>query len=271
MTDDSHTFLDTDMQLFRVSADLPVRQAAQAEFDGNHPTAISAFSLVEFKATYIQDLILLHKKISTSDSFETAGSKVVNSGGRKAYLMFCLLIKALGGAQYAINPWAEAKNELLTHINAQVSLAWQGMLTSIDKVFDDFRCTRALEEPDDDGTKWNATIHRCRKDNTKCSIVDFMNSHSPNLQKFVADLSSLTTEETTLELVRCANVAKSTLQTGEFPWQNNVCRGIGDLLIALQCKVGKKIVSSNHKEHSRLSKSLNYVFQEFPVAAIRSK
>jgi len=271
MTDDSHTFFDTDMQLFRISADPPVRQAAQTEFDGNHPTAISAFSLVEFKATYIQDLILLHKKISTSDSFEIAGSKVVNTGGRKAFLMFGLLIKSLGGAEYAINPWAEARNEILTHINAQLALAWEGILTSIDRIFDDFKCTRASEEPDDNGTKWSASICRCRNENTKCIIVEFMKNHGPDLQKLITHLSSITREETTPELVRIASVVKKSLQTGQFPWKDNVCRGVGDLLIALQCKVGKKIISSNHKEHLQLSKPLNYIFQQFPYTAIRSK
>lgn|GEM_PF-5195660 len=55
MSDDSYTFLDTDIH--RLDFDPPVRTAAEAVFETNHPTAISAFSLVELKGNYIQNLI----------------------------------------------------------------------------------------------------------------------------------------------------------------------------------------------------------------------
>ena len=76
MNKSNHTFFDTDLNIYRLDFDPPVRAAANAMFENNHPTAISAFSLVELKGNYIQNLILLHRKISNADSFERAVAKV---------------------------------------------------------------------------------------------------------------------------------------------------------------------------------------------------
>ena len=156
MSNDSYTFLDTDLHIHRLDFDPSVRAAAEAVFETNHPTAISAFSLVELKGNYIQCLILLHRKISDADSFERAVAKVRNTGGRRCFLMLAQLINRLGGIHYQINPWSEARRQLLTHLDAQIAVSWEEFRSSIDRIFDDFECTRATEPPTDDGERWSA-------------------------------------------------------------------------------------------------------------------
>jgi hypothetical protein len=63
MTDKSFSIFDTDMHIFRNHPDVPVKDAAINMFESHRPTAMSAFSLLELKGNYIQDLILLRKKI----------------------------------------------------------------------------------------------------------------------------------------------------------------------------------------------------------------
>ena len=53
------TLFDTDMHIHRLSIDKPVRENAKIEFLNNRPTAISEFTIVEFKGNYIACLILL--------------------------------------------------------------------------------------------------------------------------------------------------------------------------------------------------------------------
>ncbi|MBI4632266.1 MAG: hypothetical protein HY742_00010 [Deltaproteobacteria bacterium] len=143
-------------------------------------------------------------------------------------------------------------------------------MNSIDRIYDDFNCSRATEYPDDDGEKWNVAIPSCNKDNTTCKITEFMGSFHTNLKMLVDELNNLNPSLMTKELYRIRKVAEQTINN-QFPWEGKTCRQVGDLLIGLQSKVGQKLISSNYKEHSQICVPLEYVFQEFPVAKIRSK
>ena len=123
MNKGNHTFLDTDLHIHRLAIDLSVRAAACSVFETNHPTAMSAFSLVELKGSYIQDLILVHRKILNADSFERGFAKILNSGGRRCFLMAAQLINLLGGVGYEISPWSEARQQLLTYLDAQIEIS----------------------------------------------------------------------------------------------------------------------------------------------------
>jgi len=270
MSDNSYTFLDTDLHIHRLDFDPPVRAAATAIFENDRPTAISAFSLVELKGNYIQDLILLRRKISDSDSFETAVARIRNAGGRRCFLMLAQFINSLGGVNYPINPWLEARRQILAYLDGQITASWEEFRGGIDRVFDDFRCTRATEPPTDDAGTWSATVPHCNASNTKCSIVDFMRQHAADLEHLVQVLTTLDPTIMTEELRRIAKVAEQTI-TRSYPWEGTTCRNVGDLLIALQSKSGKVLVSSNYKEHTQMSVPLGYGFREFAISKIRSK
>ena len=270
MSDDRYTFIDTDLLIHRLDFDPSVREAALAVFEDNRPTAVTAFTLVELKGNYIQDLILLRRKISDSDSFERAVARIRNAGGRRCFLMLAQFMDSIGGVAYQINPWSEARSQILAYLDGQISASWEVFRVSIDRVFDDFRCTRATEPPTDDTGTWSATVPHCTASNVKCKIVDFMKKHSADLERLLQSLSSLNPTIMTDELRRIAKVAEQTTKKS-FPWEGTTCRSVGDLLIALQSKSGKAFVSSNYKEHGQMSVPLGYKFREFPISKIRSK
>jgi hypothetical protein len=167
-------------------------------------------------------------------------------------------------------PWEEARRQLLTYLDAQITVSWEEFLNSVDRIFNDIDCSRSSENPDDDGEKWTATIPHCNKDNTKCKIIKFMESFHSDLKKLVDGLYALDSSLMTKELYKIRDVAEHTINS-KFPWEGNTCRQVGDLIIGLQSKIGQKLISSNSKEHSQLCVPLGYTFQEFPVAKIRSK
>lgn len=270
MNNGNYNFLDTDLHIHRLDFDPSVRAAAEAVFTTNHPTAISAFSLVELKGNYIQNLILLHRKISDADSFEKAVAKIRNTGGRRSNLMLAQLMNLLGGTEYQINPWSEARRQLVTYLDAQIEVGWEEFRWSIDRIFDDFKCTRAAEPPTDDGERWSASIPHCTEANTKCIVVNYMKIYVDDLKRLVDTLSLLDPTLMTQELRRIRDVAKETIQK-TYPWKGTTCRSVGDLLIALQSKVGNVLISSNYKEHAQMCTALGYTFKEFPVSSIRSK
>lgn len=268
---ENYTFFDTDLQIHRLSPDPALRKAAQTEFKSSRPSAMSAFSLVELKGNYIQCLILLRRKVATSNSFEEAYARINNSGGRRSNLMFAQLIRWLGGVEFPIKPWEQARRVLLTHLDAQIEAVWERFQRSVDLVVDDFSCSRASEAPQDEGGKWTATIPKCRQDNTNCRIANFIRQYNKQLKQLLLALDNLDPKLKTNELFKIKSVAKRTIDNNKFPWEGITCRQVGDLLIGLQSKLGRELLSSNYKEHSQMHKPLGYVFREFPLAKIRSK
>ena len=267
MNKNYHTFIDTDLFIHRLDTDEAIKSAAQYVFDNNHPSAMASFSLVEFKGNYIQDLILLHRKISDSDSLKRAYSRIRSTGGHRAQLMLTILISWIN--DFSQHPWSEARRELLTYLDTQIIISWEEFKRSVDLICDDLSCVRASENPDDDGEKWTV-IHNCNENNTKCKIIEFMESFRTDLVKLIDKLNNLDSSLMTKELYKIRKVAGQTISK-EFPWQENTCRQVGDLLIGLQSKIGQKLISSNYKEHSQLCGPLGYSFEEFPIAKIRSK
>lgn len=136
-------FFDTDMYIHSIGVDPVIRSEAKNEFIFNRPSAMSEFSLVEFKGNYIACLILLRRKICDSDTFENAAARIINAGGRKSKLMLGQLLKWLGGVDFSIKPWENAKNVLITFIDSQIELSWESLKRCVDEIHNDIGCDRA--------------------------------------------------------------------------------------------------------------------------------
>ena len=104
----------------------------------------------------------------------------------------------------------------------------------------------------------------------KYIVVSYMKRNVAELKRLFETLASLNATAMTEELRRIKKVALETIEN-TYPWAGTTCRSVGDLLIALQSKSGKVLISSNYKEHTQMHGALGYTFQEFPVSSIRSK
>ena len=263
-----HNFIDTDIFIHKLNPDPKLNLAAKTVFENNRPCAMSSFSLVELKGNYISDLILLHRKIFDSESLEVAYAKITRTGGRKSALMFAMLISWI--SNFSPHPWNEKKEELLSYLDGQISVAWESFKKNVDEIYDDIKCSRSTEAPEDDGEKWSATIPHCRKDNTKCIITSFIKQYNQELVSLINHVNNLDSHDRTQELLRIKNIAEISINN-KFPWEGNTCRQVADLLIGLQSKVGHKLISSNFREHSQLHIPLNYQFEHFNLVKERTQ
>lgn len=184
--------------------------------------------------------------------------------------MFAQLISLLGGVDYPINPWVEAQRQLIIYLDAQIEASWEEFRGSIDNIFDDFKCTRATEPPMDDGERWFGSIPHCNEANTTCVVAHYMKTHIEDLKRLFQTLTLLNPALMTEELRYIRKVTAETIKNA-YPWKGITCRSVGDLLIGLQSKSGKVLISSNYKEHAQMCTPLGYTFKEFPVSSIRSK
>ncbi len=261
--------VDTDIQIQRRIGDPAVRQAAEDFCGERTPLAGCEFSLVEFKGSYIQDLLLLRYKIYDSDSIEEALHRIINSSDRKRGRMLAHIAKMIELDLSA--PWSGVKGILLATIDAQIVIAWDDFASGLSEITRDFKCTRAEEAPGARGKGWNATIPLCRPENTRCTITNFMSSRLPVLEEVSTVIDGLQPEERTKELARIQEVAQKTISTKTYPWQGRTCRSVGDLLISLQSASHEALLTSNAKEHVPLSQAVGNEVEVFPVAEHKIK
>ena len=259
----SPTFFDTDMHLFRFYPESPTRHAAEKEFSQSSPTAMASFTLVEIKGNYIQSLKLLSKKVAQSDSAGELWEKIDRSQYRRLKLLFMHVFIILSKTNTPLSNWAEAKGFILTYLDAQIAGTWIEIKGFVDTIVDDLNCDRAKEGPESDNAGWNVRIPKCNNSNTNCYVVEFLDKFNMELEKLESALSLLSAGNLTKELNSIRTVILKAKENGSFPWEGTTCRGIGDLLIGLQSRNGKELVSSNYKEHNHLHGPLGYNYRRF--------
>ena len=267
--------VDTDMVFHKSAPDSAVRSAALKICRDNTPLSISEFTKVEIKGNVISCLTLLRRKIESSSSFSEALAKVQNSGSgpsiRRVVCLFVEFMKLIGCINRPPEPWTDYKGLLLTRIDSEIYVLWNSLAMDVDKVLNDFNCTRATEEPRVINGQWSNIIPRCSPENTTCTIVNYMSSSMQSLTKLEDHLSKLPATSLTKELAAMLEAVRTTIKSGKFPWQGTTCRGMGDLLIGLQSKSIGGLITSNYKEHSQLSGPIGYRIKLFPLAQIRQK
>lgn len=267
--------IDTDMFFHRVAPDSNVSAAAKKICQDNSPIAISEFTKVELKGNRIRYLCLLRRKIDSSGTYNDAVAKIQNSGGgpsiRQVIGLFVEFLMLIGRADKKPEPWNELKGLLLTHIDSEIFVTWNSLTSDVDKVINEFNCTRAAEQPAVINGQWSITIPNCTKSNTTCTISDYMKNKLTTLKNLEAHLSNLPPSRITKELSNILEVLRETIRTGEFPWQGTTCRRVGDLLIGLQAKSEGGLITANQREHSELHGPVGYHLKLFPLAQIRQK
>lgn len=263
------SLVDTDMQLHRKLGDPAVRNASESFCQERAPLAACEFSLVEFKGSYIQDLILLRSKISRSDSIGETMHRILNSSDRKRCRMLAHFAEVVE-IDFS-DEWSSVKNRLITALDGQIAVAWESFSSGLEEVTRSFRCTRATEPPQAGKKGWECVIPKCLPRNTSCTIADFMASQGRLLEELQAKLEALRAEDRTAELSRIQSVVTKTLARKSYDWRGTTCRSIGDLLIALQSLNHRMLITSNAREHLVLSSTLGNTVEFFSVGKYRLK
>lgn len=259
---------DTDMLLHRRSHDRAVEAAAAKLWESKKKRALASFSKLEVKRI-LRDHVLLHNKVVRSESLRDVMARVSSVGGRRAQRMLASIILFLDKLVVLTGDWEkEVKPRLLTYLDGSISLIWSSLESDFDELLDRTKCTRAREDPVRRDRGWDLVIPRCHASNTTCSIQGFLESHKTRLVRLCDDLGP---SPPTDELLSITKAVAPVAGGGSFVWQGTACQGVGDLLIGLEAKASKGLVTSNHREHSHLSKSLGYVADVFDVAKFRMK
>jgi hypothetical protein len=255
--------LDTTVQLDRRKTESRKQklEALLAQFDWRFSTGIS---LVEFKATFIQECLTIHNQLRRSRArFTRVRDALLEKKGQQISLRAHIFnnIVQVFATSFDITEekdllLAEKARLLLENIIPQL-YDWFAT-ESVDVVLNDrIACDRAREPPRKKRAAFEVNLPECKRGKNKhCHVEDVIREDGPELVKSLEP--HLATSD---QLQTAVTIFRRVLQNPKAELSHGDCRNAGDCLITLEAK-GKAThaLSSNVREWQPLSATLGFEF-----------
>lgn len=255
--------LDTTVQLDRRKTEARKQklESLLATFDWKFATGIS---LVEFKATIIQECITIHNQLRrTGARFTRVRDALVEKQGRQISLrshIFNNILQVFASSfdisEERDHQLAEKTRLLLENIIPQL-YDWFAK-ESVDTVLNDrLACDRANEPPRKKKAAFETNLPECKRGKNKsCRVESILRDEGPNLvQTLQPNL------EESEQLQKAASVIHLVVGNENTELSHGDCRRVGDCLIALEAKSkATHALSSNAREWKPLADAFGFEF-----------
>jgi hypothetical protein len=229
----------------------------------------TSLSLVEFKATIIQECITIHNQLRSKGArFTRARDILLEKKHRQVSLrvhIFNNILNVFGRSSFEMT---QKEDEVLAE-RARLQLEniipelfrWFSSEESVDAILKDkLQCDRAREAPVKKSAAFSTNLPACRRGQNKtCRVEDLIRTEAPAL---IAKLTpSLDESEPNSQLRRPSEVFESVISNPNKELSVDDCRRAGDCLIALEA-IGSAthVLSSNASEWKPISQALDFKF-----------
>ncbi len=255
--------LDTTVQLDRRKTESR-RKKIEALLNGFDWKFSTGISLLEFKATVIQECLTIHNQLRRSGAaFTRVRDALLEKKGQQISLrahIFNNVLQVFAGSfditEEKDRLLAEKARLLLENIIPRL-YDWFAK-ESVDTVLNaGLDCDRAKEPPRKKTAAFEANIPECKRGKNKfCHVEEVIREEGPTLLKSLEP--HLAASE---QLQRAAEVFQSVFTNPKADLSHSNCRNAGDCLSTLEAK-GKAThaLSSNAKEWKPLSDALGFEF-----------
>jgi hypothetical protein len=264
--------LDTTIQVDRCK--MATRRKTIEELLQAYDFVISTgISLLEFKATLIQECITIHDFLKRVGLYTKVRDRLTESSHRQAKLrghIFNNIISISGQSSFVIT---EEKDRRLAE-RARLLLA-----TKIPRLYDwfcasvgsvqtlDIQCTRAKERPAIKGVAFEPNLPKCRMGNKFCKVEEFIRkAAAPIIESVAAKVEAMNSEDAQ-QLRGTIEVFRSVLDK-DAKLSHSECRRAGDMLIALEgvASGATHSLSTNARDWSVVSEVTGLEFQRVKYA-----
>jgi len=226
----------------------------------------ASLSLVEFKATVIQECITIHNQLRAKGArFTRARDVLLEKGHPQTSLrahIFNNYINVFAPSAFQVTKemdeeLAEKARLLLENVIPEL-FRWFGSEESVDPILrHKLRCDRALEAPVRKSAAFSTNLPNCRRGQNKtCRVEGLIREESPTLIDRLRP--SLDESE---QLQRAFEVFKSVLGDPGRELSVSNCRRAGDCLIAMEGSgSATHALSSNAREWRAISEAVEFEF-----------
>ena len=262
-TSPRRALLDTTVQLDRRKTEARKQklESLLVGFDWKFSTGIS---LVEFKATVIQECLTIHNQLRrTGARYTRVRDALLEKQGRQISLRAHIFnnILQVFAASFDISEerdrqLAEKARLLLENIIPQL-YTWFAT-ESVDVILNDrLACDRAKEPPRKKRAAFEVNLPECKRGKNKhCRVEDVIREDGPRLVNLLEPHLAASDQ-----LQKAVGIFQGVLKNAKAELSHGDCRNAGDCLITLEAK-GKAThaLSSNAREWEPLSTALGFEF-----------
>jgi hypothetical protein len=222
-------------------------------------------SLVEFKATIIQECITIHNQLRRRGArFTRVRDALLEKNHPQISLrmhIFNNLINVWPPSSFEISEAEDLRLADKARLSLENVIPWLYrwfVEESVDSVLKErLRCNRAEEPPRKKQAAFETNLPICRRGlNKTCHVEEVIRQHGPEL---VTSLESIAGQSEQFQ--RTLGVIESVLRDSGRDLSHRDCRRAGDCLIALEARgSATHAVSSNSREWEPLSRILGFEF-----------
>jgi hypothetical protein len=268
--------LDTSIQVDRKKTPTRGRRVDDIlkDFDS---TVVTSISLLEFKATLIQECITIHNQLRLRNRFTVVVDALTEKDHRQSKLrghIFRNIVRVYASSPFRAAEAPEQDERLAEKARLRLEKViprlyhWFVHESADDFLEADINCTRAQEVPKKKTVAFGVNLPTCRRNENKfCRIEEFIRE---NARSLLTPLRAAAGQSTQLQ--ETCDLFEGVLQHPDQELSHSDCRRAGDCLIALEGKGrATHALSTNASEWRPLSELLGYEFLkvEYPEEKTR--
>ena len=224
-------------------------------------SATSSFALLEFKGSWLQDLVLLHRYASESETLADVQDKVNKLASvRQSYRRVQRLLAQIAGFLRLEDPnttLAVAVVKLRAHLATSISGSWQRWNRSVTHHFDGTGCVRAKEAlvRSQANGRFDVCVPDCKPGKVECQIEQFFAQHMCMFRRIAEAIEKLG-QSASAELKAARGFIRQAEKKPDVLHDSRICRKIGDILIAVDGERMGTFIANNDNEWVPIARAL---------------
>lgn len=257
-------FLDTTIQVGKIWGDDSHRQAIKQILDKFESRISSSYVKMEFKRGFLQYLIYVYNILVESKDFKeihVRAQKLSPQVSHRNKAIWTALIsffdtKELKASKTYDGPILDELYSLMeSFLRQRIETATTFFEDSLDSITDQTGCFLASKEPIMKGEIFDNVHPRCKKQDIKCGIVNFLIENKEAFQRILEVLEA--TPDLDQEMQKMKNAVEKVLKYHDEIANRTNCWHCGDAIIAIECPSEAKLFTTNKKHFQLLCAAVN--------------
>ncbi len=257
-------FLDTSIQVDKIWGDASRRETIKQVMSEFRSRKTSSYVKMEFKRGFLGYLVYIYNILVESKDFRA----IVARANKLSPIQF----HRIGGILTALDCFFESKelkvprtydgpilDELYSLMESFLRQRIETALTSfehgLDSIVDETGCFLATQEPVMKGERFDNRNLKCKKQDIKCDIVNFVVRNKEAFQRILEVLEA--TPDLDQEMQKMKNAVEKVLKYQDEIANRTNCWHCGDAIIAIECPGEAKLFTTNRKHFQLLCDAIS--------------
>jgi hypothetical protein len=259
----SKLFLETTIQIERLSADIDRKEKIEEKISRFDWTLSSTYVKMEFKRRFVQDLVYLYNEAllgaeNIGDVFSRINKLRSDYHNRKIKGIMASFHRFFSdkGDEEVSGPLGKGTLEkAVPYFKNLIEIVWEQFSREINEIIDETGCYNAKTGPKLIREKFDNRIKKCKKEDIKCKIIEFFNQKREYFKTIYEELSRMDCLDD--EQQKLKNTLEIALKDPGIMTERKNCWNCGDAIIAVESPGDVVLCTTNLKHFEPICSKIN--------------